>query len=151
MKTKKFNEQFKRAILTNRITHFEEMIDDSLKYPFHEEYKSCGIVYPKWQYEKLHHSLTDNDRFSCSAKRNTKSDLECLERHGFRSDYHISVSKYAKDEIIKISTKGIFLFPKEERLDTGYIYIKIINAEVIIKENTFWWKYTFEFIGHTIN
>lgn len=144
MKTKKFNKHEKRAIFDNRLTQFKEIVNDSLIHPFHEESKIFDEIYPAWEYEFYRHGITESDRFLCYAKAShEKREL------GIRSDHTIAVSKYKDQEVLKISTKDMLMWPKEKETDTGFIYIKIKSAEVEIIENTFWWNYKFEFLGST--
>ncbi|KFC19341.1 hypothetical protein [Chryseobacterium sp. FH1] len=150
MRTKKFNKYEKRAIFSNRLTHFEEIIDDSTVYPYHKEKKleDGYLVNPTWEYEYFRYGITESEKFHCYAKRS--SERKQVEEHGLRSDYTISVSRFKQDEILKIPTKDIYLYPKEKEVDTGFFYIKIIDAKIFIKENTFWWNYEFEFVGNSL-
>lgn len=146
MKTKKFNKYEKRAIFSGRLTQFKEIIDDSLTYPFHKEKKIFDEVTPAWEYENYRHGIIEGDKFLCYAKASYERQSE--KEIGIRSDHTISSSKFSKDEILKISTKDMYMYPGERKENTGFIYIKIKSAKVEIIENTFWWKYNFEFLGN---
>lgn len=148
MKSKSFTKQEKRAIFTRRLSHFKEIIDDHNTYPFHKEtrWENGDLMTPDWEYEFYRHGVLESGRFICYAKMS--SERKKVEgKIGVRSDHDISVSKYKRDEILKISTKGMFMYPHEEEKDTGFIFIKIKSAEVEIVENTFWWNYSFEYLG----
>ncbi len=142
MKTKSFNKHFKRHIFDGRITSFSEIIDDSIMRPYYKElkWKDGSILSSEWQYENFRHGITEGDYFFCYAKSsNERKDLQDI---GLRSDHTISRSKYKKDEILRVTTKDMFKYPKEKSLQE--FFIKIIDAECIIVENSFWWKYKIE-------
>lgn len=141
MRTKKFNKVEKRAIFQKRLTSFEEIVHESI-YPFHEKNEKFDIK--EWEYECFHHGISESKKIVCTAK--ASFDRHKIEKIGLRSDYTISISKYKKDEIIGISTKDMYMYPHEKNIDTGMFYIKILKAEVFIKENSFWWKYDFEIV-----
>ncbi|WP_312390862.1 hypothetical protein [Chryseobacterium sp.] len=144
MKNKSFNKYLKRHIFDGRITTFSEIIDDSIMHPFHKELKwKDGTVWsPEWQYEYFRHGINDNDYFFCYAK--SSNERKTLEEIGIRSDHNISRSKFKKDQVLRVSTDDMYKYPSE--VDLKEFFIKIIDAECIIEENTFWWKYKFELV-----
>jgi len=142
MKTKSFNKHLKRHIFDGRITSFSEIIDDSITRPYYKElkWKDGSTMNTEWQYENFRHGITEGDYFFCYAKSSNERNV--LQDIGIRSDHTISRSKFKKDEILRIKTNDMYKYPKEDGLEA--FFIKIINAECMIVENTFWWNYKFE-------